>query len=187
MWSSGDVALVVLIAVFAVVYSVFIAQMATVITGVQGLNYILFIGHAIWASVAFLLFEGRRWRFCLTATIISILTLPTYLMGAPFDLVPRVPAILNAFFADIIMNSFYVSFTKREKILIWSILSALTFSIGDILFRTLILPIVYPPEYVSPLLAVFFALSPIVVIEAIAGGIMGYRIYQRIKNITQTN
>ena len=187
MWGSRDLALVILIAVVALVYSVFVAQVATLVTGIKGLNYLLFIGHAIWASLAFLLFQGRRWRLFVTALLLVVLTLPTYLMGTPFDLIPRVPAILNAFFADIIMNSFYVTFIKREKILIWSILSALTFSIGDILFRTLILPIFYPPEYVSPLLAVFLVLSPIVIIEAIAGGIIGYQIYQRIKNIAQTN
>ena len=61
MWSSRDLALVILIAVVALVYSVFVAQVATLVTGIKGLNYLFFIGHAIWASLAFLLFQGRRW------------------------------------------------------------------------------------------------------------------------------
>ena len=187
MWSSKDIALVILIAITALVYSLFVGQMAMVITGIQGINYILFIGHTIWATVAFLLFEGRRWRFALTGTLVVILTYPTFLMGPPFDLVPRVPAILNAVFADIIMNSIYLAFKKREKIFIWSILSVFTFSTGDLLFRTLILPIFYPPEFVSPILGLFLLLSPLVIFEALVGGFIGYQIFQRIRNIRKPN
>lgn len=183
VWSSRDISLVILIAVFAVVYSVFVGQMAFLFTGIRGINYIFFIGHAIWASVAFLLFEGRRWRFGLTATIVPILTLPTYLMGAPFDLVPRIPAIMNAIFADLIINSLYASLTKRGKIRIWSILAAITFSLGDVLFRTLTIPIFYPPEIIPTLLGILLLFSPVITIEAVTGGLIGYKIYQRVKKI----
>jgi hypothetical protein len=184
LWSSRDVALVVLMAVCAVSYSVLVGQMATLITGIQGLNYVLFIGYAIWASLAFLLFKGRRWRFGLTATIMPLLTLPTYLMGTPFNLIPRIPAILNAFFADAVMNSFYVGFTKRGKILIWSILSALVYALGDVFFRMIVFPLFYPLEVVGATLVLILLLLPLSIVEAIAGGIIGYKIYQKVKHLT---
>jgi hypothetical protein len=184
LWSSRDVALVVLMAVCAVSYSVLVGQMATFITGIQGLNYLLFIGYAIWASLGFLLFKGRRWRFGLTAIIMPLLTLPTYLMGAPFDLVPRIPAILNAFFADAVMCSFYVGFTERGKILIWSILSALIYALGDVFFRMIVFPLFYPLEVVGATLVLILLLLPLSIVEAIAGGIIGYKIYQKVKHLT---
>jgi hypothetical protein len=171
-------------AVCAVSYSVLVGQMATFITGIQGLNYLLFIGYAIWASLTFLLFKGRRWRFGLTATIMPLLTLPTYLMGAPFDLVPRIPAILNAFFADAVMNSFYEGFTKRRKILIWSILSALVYALGDVFFRMIVFPLFYPLEVVGATLLLILLLLPLSIVEAITGGIIGYKIYQKVKHLT---
>jgi hypothetical protein len=63
MWSSRDLTLVILMAVVVFVFTVFVFQIAGIVTGILGFNYILTFGMAFLVSITFLLFEGRRWRF----------------------------------------------------------------------------------------------------------------------------
>ena len=62
MMKSRDITLVILLAVVSFVYTVFVGQLGNLLTGIQGLNYLVIIGHMIFISYGFLMYEGRRWR-----------------------------------------------------------------------------------------------------------------------------
>ncbi len=183
MWSSRDIALVIVLGVVGLSYGIFVVQIAMMLTGIPGLNYFFSIGIAIWISLSFLIFEGRRWRLFLTVFIFILLTLPVYVMGVPYDISARIPGILNALFADILMNSFYESFRKKDRLLRWAFIVSIVFLIQDIVLRTLTYPLFYSIEYVTTFLNVTLWLLPVILLEGIAGAYIGYRIYQRIKNI----
>ena len=184
MWNSKDVTLVIFLGIIGLIQGVFIIQMGNVLTGLPGVNYFFSILLAIWISLSFLVFEGRRWRSFLTVLIFIILTIPTYIMGLPYDLSPRIPAILNIFVIDILFNSFYDSFKQRGKLLRWSILLSISFIFLDIVFRVLTYPLFFPAAYISTFLNITTWLTPIILLESVAGGYLGYKIFQRIKNLT---
>ena len=183
MWSSRELALVILIAVTGVAYSTLIYQIAQLVTGIPGLNYVLIVGMAIWISLAFLIFEGRRWRVFLTAMILVLITIPTYVMGPPFELGTRWPAMINAVLIDIIGNSFYRYFKSKDRLIIWGILSTLGFVYLDALLRMIMYPLFLPMEYISSYIWITIILSPVIIIETSVGGYFGYKIYQRVKKI----
>ena len=41
----------------------------------------------------------------------------------------------------------------------------------------------YPPEYVAAFANAVMLMAPIIVIESLAGGYMGYKVYQRTKKV----
>lgn len=184
MWHSKEIALVILFGVIGVVQGVFVVQIAKLLTGLPGINYLLIIFIAIWISLCFLVFQGRRFRAFLANMIFIILTIPTYVMGMPFDLSARIPGILTIVIADIVFNSFYISFRKRNKLLRWIILLSLSFVLLDVGLRVLTYPIFFSAEVVSTFLRITLWLMPVILIETVAGGYVGYKIYQRIKNLT---
>lgn len=184
MWNSKDVTLVIFLGIIGLIQGVLIIQMGNVLTGLPGVNYFFSILLAIWISLSFLIFEGRRWRSFLTVLIFIILTIPTYIMGLPYDLSPRIPAILNILVIDILFNSFYESFKQRGKLLRWSILLSISFIFLDIVFRVLTYPLFFPDAYISTFLNITMWLTPIILLESVAGGYLGYKIFQRIKNLT---
>lgn len=183
MWKSRDIALVILLSVGGFVYSALIGQIGLLLTGIPGVNYFFTAGHAIFVSIGFLLFEGRRWRFFLQATLFSILTLPTYLMGTPYDILTRIPLVLTGLQADLIFNSTYETFRRRKKIVLWAILCSIEFFLIDPFLRMLTYPIFLPQQYTSTFTSVTLLLLPIIIGEAAAGGYVGYKIYQRISNL----
>ena len=183
MWNSRDVAIVILLSVGGFGYTALIGQIGLLLTGIPGVNYFFTAGHAIFVSTGFLLFEGRKWRFFLQATLFSILTLPTYLMGTPYDILTRLPLILTGFQADLLFNSLYKTFERRKKIGIWAILCSIEFFIIDPFLRILTYPLFLPQQYTSTFTIVTLLLQPIIIAEAVAGGYMGFKIYQRVRNL----
>ena len=103
MMKSRDIALVILLAVVSFVYTVFVGQLGNLLTGIQGLNYLVIIGHMIFISFGFLMYEGRRWRLFLQGVLAALLTLTTFLSGAPFDPLSKIPMIATSFFGDVIL------------------------------------------------------------------------------------
>ena len=118
MWSSRDIALVIVTSVVVFIFSLTVFQLPRLLTGIVGLNYVTTVGMAFLISLTFLLFEGRRWRFLAHNTLVVILSFPTSLIGVPFDIFPRLVSILAGLPADLILNSFYQNFSNSNK-LVW--------------------------------------------------------------------
>ena len=105
MWKSRDLTLVILSAVVVFVFAVFFFQMAGLMTGILGANYMFTIGMALLVSLIFLLFEGRRWRFFFHNMLVALLSLPLNFGGPPYDVFPRLVIIFTGFIADLILNT----------------------------------------------------------------------------------
>ena len=181
MWESRDIALVIILAVASFIYTVFVGQLGNMITGILGLNYIFIFGHAIFISVGFLLYEGRRWRFLLQTVLVALLTIPTYMSGQPFDILARMPMSIGAFFTDSIVNSMYSFFNIRKKLAFWAFFAVLIFLITTPFFVALNMLLFYPPQVFSMYVNVYFLLLPVTIIEIVIGSYMGYKIHKRIK------
>lgn len=187
MWSSRDVALVIALAVVTLVYSILVFQVGFLLTGIPGANYIFVIGQAILSSLTLLLFEGRRWRLVVMVTLFGFLSLPTYSMGAPFNIFPRIPLFLGALQSDIIFNTFYSKFKKMNQFALFAIIYSIENFIVDGLFRIAMYPFFYSADYVSMFVSIFFSMLPVIIIESLLGGIIGYTIYRRIQTTNIIN
>lgn len=183
MWKSRDLALVIILAVVSFIYSIFVGQLGNLITGIQGFNYLFIVGHAIFISFGFLMYEGRRWRLLLQGVLAALLTLTTYLSGAPFDVLSKMPMIATSFFGDLIFNSFYTFFKNRNRLIWLAILVAVGFVFMLPIFVTLNMFFFYPPEALTMYINVYLLLLPLTIIETVIGGYLGYRIYERVKKI----
>ncbi len=183
MWKSRDLALVVFISVLSFVYAVLVSQLGNLFTGVLGLNYIFTIGHAIIISVALLLYEGRRWRFFFQGILVALLFTPTYQAGTPFDVLARIPIIINNFLGDVVFNSVYGFFAKRNQLVWWVILSVTIFWINSPFLLMLNMYLFYTPEVLIPFINVALLMLPVIIIESIIGGYFGYKIYERVKKV----
>jgi hypothetical protein len=160
--------------------SVTVFQIPAILTGTAGLGYVTTIGMAFIISLTFLLFEGRRWRFLAHNTLVVILSLPTSFIGAPFDIFPRLVAILAGLPADIILNGFYRKFSDSNKLVWWSILICLEFFSVLPFLQLLFFPLYFPPQYIEAFSNVLILMSPWIIGGAVAGGYFGYKVYQRI-------
>ena len=183
MWSSRDIALVISISAMSFVYAAFVSQLGNLITGIMGFNYLFTIGHAILISVAILLYEGRRWRFLFQSVVVALLFVPTYQAGTPFDVLARIPIIINTFLGDLVFNSVYSFFRKRNQLKWWAILTVTTFWICSPFLFMLNLYLFYPPEGFITFTNTVLLMLPVIIIESIIGGYLGYNIYERVKNI----
>jgi len=183
LWSSKDISLIIILATVSFVYSMLIAQLPHIITGIVGLNYFFMIGHAIFVSLSILFYEGRRWRFFFQALLLSMLFIPTFAIGTPFDVLARVPMMIVGFLTDFIFNSVYPQF-KRKKKLLWLGIFVAVFNIGlNPIATTLNMYLFYPPEVMNGFVSVITLLSPIIIIETIIGGALGYEVFRRINKV----
>ena len=187
MWNSRDLALAIILAVTGFIYTLIVFQLGFLITGIPGSNYLFLIGQVIWITLAFLLFNGKRWRLTLSITIFGILTLPTAAMGVPYNILPRIPLILNALQSDIIMNTFYQSFKKSKRMIWFILIFAVEHFLVDGLLRIITYPYFYSIEYQSVFLGVFTLMLPVIIIESILGAYIAYQIYLRITKPTTSN
>ncbi|MCW4015321.1 MAG: hypothetical protein NWF06_03040 [Candidatus Bathyarchaeota archaeon] len=152
------------------------------ITGIPGSNYIFIILLTIQTSFSFLIYEGRRWNVFVQNTLFTLLIVPTSFGGPSFNALAKLNFIIAPFFCDIIFNSFYGAFKKRNKLLWWALISTVGFWVLTPFIGTLLIkPLTYPPEYVAKLIEVILLLLPLIIIESIAGGYLGHKIYVRIK------
>jgi hypothetical protein len=183
LWRSRDLALVIMISVLSLIYTTFVGQIGNIITGISSFNYLFTIGHAILISVALLLYEGRRWRLFAQCVLVAILFTPTYQGGTPFDLLSRLPIIVDAFFVDIVFNSVYGFFEKRNQLIWWAILSVIIYCTTNPFYFMLNMYLFYPTEILIPFVNVAFFMLPVIFIESIIGGYLGYKIYERVKHV----
>ena len=180
MWTSKDIAFITILSAVSFVYSMLIGQLGNLLTGIQGLNYLLTIGHAIFISFGFLAYEGRRWRFFLQTTIVVLLFIPTYAAGKPFDVLARMPLIVVGFVCDLFLNSFYGHFKRNNKFLWWSIITATVFMVINPLAISINMFLFYTPEVFSGFFSLMFLMLPVIIIESIIGGYISHRIYIRV-------
>lgn len=181
MWSSKDLSYIIFLSVVGLVSTVLIAQMATLISGIHGANYIFTGILAIQTSLSFLLFEGRRWRFFTQTSLFTLLIIPTYLSGPPFFAQGKIHFFITGFVTDILLNSFHGFSKKREKLKWWSISGALLFWVMTPFFSLLIRPLLYPAEAVVLFADVVLMLLPVIVVESVIGGYLGYRVWLAVK------
>jgi len=186
MWSSKDIAYVVLFSVLSVVNLATVIQFFAVFLPLPGVAYFVDIVGAILGGINFLLFEGRRWRIFAKGILIALLTLPFYFgPGAPpFNIITRIPIIIKMLLVDVIFNSLYGTFKKRNKLHWLSILPVtFFFTVGpfiDMFFFSLFVPF----ELLWLTYSFVAMMLPLIVGLSIAGGYIGYGIYKRVEKIT---
>jgi hypothetical protein len=182
MKNSRDLALIIVFAVLNFTIMLITAEITNLIYMI-GLSYVFTVLYAINASVAWLMYEGRRWRILSQAILFNTLAV---LFVPSKTVVSFISAISHALVADLIFNSFYGNFKSRDKLLWWIILLQIFFWATSPLWNLVFLSsFVYPLESV---LKVFFIPTmtvgfPIMMVSAIAGAIIGYKIFRRVENI----
>ena len=186
MWSSRDVAYVVVFAVLSTINLATVVQFSAYLILIPGIAYAVDIFGAIFAGVAFLLYRGKRWRILMQGILIALLTLPIYLGpgDAPGNILARIPIMIKALLVDLIFISLYGSFERRNKLYYLTILQVIFFfSVGpfiDMLYLSL-----FAPFEVLWLTYYFIVLMlPIIIVVSVIGGSIGYKIYRRVEKIT---
>ena len=180
MWHCRDICYVVCLSVLGIVSTLLIVQMAGLISGIQGANYVFTIVMAIQTGFALCLYEGRRWRLFAQNLILNLLIIPTYLGGPPFSMT-KFHLVATAFVVDLLFNSFYKNFQNHGKVKFWSILGTLAFYLIMPVISLMIRSVFYSPEAVALFVNVILLLSPVIAVEATVGGYIGYTIHQRIR------
>jgi hypothetical protein len=182
MMDRKDLTLVIMFAVLNFVFAVLIGQVPRLITGIRGIGYMLIIFYSITISVALLFYEGRRWRFLIQAILFGFLTLS---FNASFmALISKISLIINAFVLDVVFNSLYANFNKNKKLAWWIILGQIYYWFTDSIWLVLVNFLFYPWEAViAGWYIIMPFVMPIMVIEAIAGGYIGYQIFRRVKKV----
>jgi len=181
--NSRDLALIIVFAVLNFIFMAVIGQVASSITIIPGIGYAFIFFYSIIASVAWLMYEGRRGRIFAQGLLFNSLAV----LFIPSRRSPVVVgAILNVLVVDLIFNSFHERFERKNRLSWWITLSQVFFwvlaPLWDVLFLSMF---VYPLESVLrvwfvPVMSVMY---PIMMIEAVVGGYMGCKIYQRAKKL----
>ncbi|MGD9131799.1 MAG: hypothetical protein PVH73_09545 [Candidatus Bathyarchaeota archaeon] len=177
-----DLTLVIMFAVLNFVFAALIGQVPRLITGIPGIGYLFNVFYSITITIAMLFYQGRRWRFLMQGILFALLTL---FLGATQDaLLSKISLILNAFVLDLVFSTFYGSFQKKNKLVLWAILGQIYYWVTDSLWMILVFSLFYPWEGVIATWSIIIPfILPLMVIEAIAGGYLGHRIYQRVNKI----
>jgi uncharacterized membrane protein len=183
MSNSRDVALVATFAALSFVYSVSIGQLPGLITGNAGMSYILTIFPSIIQSVAYLMYEGRRWRILAQTLILNLLF---FLFIPNWTLLVTMATITNMFIVDVIFNSLYGSWKKGNRLFRWILTLQLFLWTTNTFLNLLTFPLIMPMEMVIGVGVPFMlAMLPLIIIEAIAGSYIGYKIYKRVAKISE--
>jgi hypothetical protein len=186
MKKSRDLALIVMFAVLTFVFQALIGQVPNLVTGIPGIGYAFTIVYSIIQSVAFLLYEGRRWRIFAQGLLFSLIAFP---LIPTFTPPAAMAAILNSFIVDVVFNSFYGYFRKENRLFWWILITQVYHWSTLPLWLLPFLSLVAPIEEVMEIwfIPVFSVMLPIMIAEAAAGSYIGYKIYKRVKNIAPTS
>lgn len=183
MKNTRDLTLIIMFAVLSLIFMTLIGQVPNLITGIPGIGYVFTITYSILQSVTWLLYEGRRWRILTQGSLFSLLAL--FLVPAWTQL-SAIVTILNMFIVDLVFNSFYESYKKKNKTRWWILLAQVyywaTHPLLLLPFSTLFFPFEgFLNNWFIPIMSVMF---PVVIVEAIAGSYLGYKIYLRVEKIS---
>jgi len=183
MWSSRDIALITMFAVLSFINFAVVLQTFTLLTGIQGIGYGVDIIGAILATVGFLMFQGRRWRIAVGGILLYFLSLPLDFGGGSFNVIIRITIILKMFIKDIVINSFYGYFERRNKMIWLAIGQSVYFSMISPFFDILFFSLFVPFEILAPLLILVIFMLPLILGVSLTGGYIGYKIYKRLEKL----
>jgi hypothetical protein len=172
-------------AVLNFVFGFLIGQVPRLITGIPGIGYAFTVVYSITITVSFLMYEGRRWRMFAQGLLFTLLSLST----AHSDILAAViSSTISVFALDLVFNSAYGSFKKRDKLASWSIFGQVFYWTLSPFVILLTLSLFYPLQGVIAtwFIPVMSIMLPVMIIEAIAGGYMGYQIYRRVEKISNS-
>ena len=186
MKMSKDITLVIMFAVLTFVFRFLIGRFVGMVEGLialPGFSYLLSIFFSIIHSVAFLMYGGRRWRLFSQAVLSTLLFL--MFINPAFRAV-EMATLLNMFIVDVVFNSFYGSFERKNKLLwltlIFQAYYWATHSIWLLLFSVaLFFP--FEPFFNNWFVPTMSVMIPIMVAEGLIGGYIGYHIYLRVKKV----
>ena len=183
MKSSRDIALIIMFAVLNLVLFKLIGQLPELVTGIPAIGYVFIIFYAITGSVALLMYEGRRWRLFTQSLLFSSIAFMTARIWTP---TAAVVTILTAFIIDVGFNSCYGFFKRKNRLHWWVILSQLyswtTQPIWTMLFVGLFIA-PFEDVLTNWFIPLILVMLPAIIIQAIAGSYIGYKIYRRVEKI----
>jgi hypothetical protein len=184
--SSRDVTLVIVFAAIVTVFRFLIGQFVGMMSMITfpGFVYTLSIFYSIVQSASFLLFRGRRWRFFSLGLLSTLLFL---IFVSPIFRPNEWTILLNFFIVDVVFNSFYGSFEQKNRLLWLTIIFQLYYWIAYafwILFFNAALFHPFEQFLANWFIPVMSVSLPVMIVEAIAGGYLGYKIYRRVEKIT---
>jgi hypothetical protein len=187
MWSSRDISLIITFSALTLIFGVLIGRVPDLITGIAGIGYVFTIVYSISQSVLWSLFEGRRWRILVKVLIVRLISLFLFTSGnLSYIIPPTLATILNSAIIDIFFNSFYSYFKRKNKLFWWIIIAQLYFWSTHTLWILVFTSFLYFPfESVIQywFIPVALVMLPIMIIEAIIGGSIGYKIYRRVEKL----
>jgi hypothetical protein len=187
MWSSRDISLIITFSALTLIFGVLIGRVPDLITGIAGIGYVFTIVYSISQSVLWSLFEGRRWRILVKVLLVRLISLLLFTSGSlSYVIPPTLATILNSAIIDIFFNSFYSYFKRKNKLFWWIILAQLYFWSTHTLWILVFTSFLYFPfESVIQywFIPVALVMLPIMIIEAIIGGSIGYKIYRRVEKL----
>jgi hypothetical protein len=180
--SSRDITLIIMFAVIIIIFRFLIGRFVGMIA-IPGFIYALSIFYSVVQSVSFLTYRGRRWRFfaqgLLSTLLFFVFINPTFRPN-------EMAILLNFFIVDVVFNSFYGSFERKNKLLwltfIFQLYYWITYAFWILLFNVALF---FPFEsflknWFIPVMSVML---PIMILEALAGGYIGYKIYRRVEKL----
>ena len=183
MKNSRDLALVVMFSAISFVFNVSVGQVPSLITRIPGIAFVFTIVYSIIQSVAYLMYEGRRWRILAQALLLNLLYFLFIKSWTPPVLMAT---ITNMLLVDLIFNSFYGKFKRDNRLFRW-ILALQLFS--WITYSFIILPFLLPfipmEDVITYFVTVLIVWLPIIIVEAVAGSYIGYKIYRRVEKISE--
>lgn len=186
MWPSRDIAYLVLISSLTIVNFVTVLQFFALYIALPGISYFVDVIGSILVGLSFLLYRGRRWRMFAQGVLIALLSLPIYLGAgmAPFNFVARISIIIKLFIVDVVFNSLYGRFERKNQLYWLTILLVLFFFTTGPVIDMLYFSLFVPFELLWAVYSFVFLMLPLIIFLAIVGGSVGYRIYRRVEKLT---
>ena len=183
MKNSRDLALIVMFAAISFVFNASVGQVPSLITGIPGIAFVFTIVYSIIQSVAYLMYGGRRWRILAQALLLNLL----YFLFMPSWTLPIVMAtITNMFIVDLIFNSLHGKFKRDNRLFRWilalQVYSWITYSFMVLPFLLLFIPM---EAVITYFVTIGIVWLPIIIVEAVAGSYIGYKIYRRVERISE--
>ena len=181
MIGSKDLTLIIMFAVLNLVLVGLIGQIPELVTGIPAIGYAFIIFYAITSSVALLMYHGRRWRLLTQSLLFNLLAIFLIRIYTP---IAGVVSILTAFIIDVVFNSCYRFFQKKNRLLWWATLSQL-YSWTSQPIWTLLFVSIFIARFEAILRTWFFPIIlvsfPMIIVEAVAGAYIGHRIFRKIE------
>jgi hypothetical protein len=177
--SGRDFTLVILFAVLIFIFRLLVDRGVGMIS-IPGFAYVLSMFFSVIYSLAFLMYKGRRWRLFFQALLSTLLYLA--FINSAFR-PTEMATLLNMFIVDVVFNSLYGLFERKNKLLWLTILFQVyfwaTYSLWLLVFYSVLF---YPFEaFLKNWFIPTMSIMPVLIVEGLAGGFIGYQIYRRVK------